>query len=40
MAQTVHGAHSAVRWRPDLQAAKEEAARENKFVFVDFFNPD
>jgi hypothetical protein len=38
MTQTTAHAH-AVRWRTDLRAAKEEAARESKFVFLDIFNP-
>jgi hypothetical protein len=39
MAQTTHEGHAAVRWRADFQAAKNEAARESKFVFLDIFNP-
>jgi hypothetical protein len=37
MAQTAHT--SAVRWRTDFNGAKEEAARNSKFVFFDIFNP-
>ena len=29
----------AIRWLPDLDAAKKKARGEQKYVLLDFFNP-